>query len=367
MPFSIAVFRQEGLPVGGLGVDVVALLQELDDVDVAVVDLDEVMANGVEADCFCNAHGEVYPLAIEERIYEFISAGGGLLHVGGTPFETAMEQADGAWRAVQTLPASPSEKAPTFRERLGIQSYRPSELGHAADSELVHVFDADLIGIPPLRGSLPELGLTVTTTVLPQTAGEGGDRPSDLSPCRMVHQAGMVRTPDGRNVMPSLLLVKSWGNVYVDQSWEILPWAIFTGQVADELPPGILRRMLDWLTTPAQLEPLDPPQPTVQAGQSVPVHARIFDARRSHTWTIRARQGRLTLDEFRSHAPIAWHDASCEKADATGLRRTIVKDDPDAFILPVRFEVIDIQGQVRDYSESAVIPSRNVGTFMAAK
>ena len=72
------------MPVRGLDVDLEAVLRRRSDVALSVVGFEEIVRNGVRGDVFCNGHGEVYPVDIEDRLFEFLRQGGGLLHLGGT-------------------------------------------------------------------------------------------------------------------------------------------------------------------------------------------------------------------------------------------------------------------------------------------
>ena len=94
---QIVLLKERDLPSRGSNIDVEPLLSGRADVRLTVVDAGEIVRNGVHGDVFCNGHGEVYPVEIENRLFQFLQGGGGLLHLGGAPFETAMKRQGGKW------------------------------------------------------------------------------------------------------------------------------------------------------------------------------------------------------------------------------------------------------------------------------
>lgn len=95
---KILVFQQTGLPVSeGYG-DVLEKLSQK--AELQFVDTKGIMSGQFSGDYFFNAHGEYYPMEIEDSLFSFFAQGGGLLHIGGMPFEKAMVCENGAWREV---------------------------------------------------------------------------------------------------------------------------------------------------------------------------------------------------------------------------------------------------------------------------
>ena len=64
----------------------------------------------------------------------------------------------------------------------------------------------------------------------------------------------------------------------------------------------------------------------------------------------------MSLDDFKAGKPIRWTDAAAELNGSTASMG--ITNDSDVFLMPVRFEIIDERGRVRDYAESAVVPWR---------
>ena len=91
---KILVFQQTGLPVSeGYG-DVLEKLSQK--AELQFVDTKGIMSGQFSGDYFFNAHGEYYPMEIEDSLFSFFAQGGGLLHIGGMPFEKAMVCENGA-------------------------------------------------------------------------------------------------------------------------------------------------------------------------------------------------------------------------------------------------------------------------------
>ena len=102
-PLEIVLLKERDLPSPGLNFDLQEVLARRPDVRLSVVDSAEIVRSGVRGDVFCNAHGEMYPVDIEERLFEFFRQGGGLPHLGGAPFQTAMKRRRGKWTEVVRL------------------------------------------------------------------------------------------------------------------------------------------------------------------------------------------------------------------------------------------------------------------------
>ncbi len=374
----IVVFKEEGFPSRGISGDVAAWLSRLDGVDVQLRDVAAILKDGVDGDAFCNVHGEIYPVVLEERLFEFFQRSGGLLHLGGLPFETAMQQTDGNWgEVVRTYgdlhrgPVPGAVKAPIdfFRARLGMMAYAPPyPLDQAAG--LTQTYDAGLVGIPPHADNLPRQGLTICTTMplhLPRPDLYGDDRRVyHVKPMiRETHIVGSLVAPDGATVLASLLFCKSWGNPYgVDQSKPVRPWAVYTGHLGAEPPTGLLPAMLRWVTSPVCLRPIDLESATIHAGETVSVQVRL-EGTLPPGWRLAAYHAAQTKDEFLAGMPILWNECP---VDLKGSIATLqVGDREEAFLLPVRFAILDEQGSQRDVSDSAVVPWRPVALAEAPR
>ena len=73
-------------------------------------------------------------------------------------------------------------------------------------------------------------------------------------------------------------------------------------------------------------------------------------------WSVRGRIAQLSLDDFKAGEPINGVDAGVRMRGNTATLN--VSDHADAFLMPVRFELVDGGGNVRDYAESALVPWR---------
>lgn len=358
----ITVLSEPGMPMRGLSLNLGAALAGQPNVEVEVVDSGAILANGIRGDVFCNAHGEIYPIAIEDALFAFFQAGGGLLHLGGVPFETAMRQEHGKWTEVvrtfgemRRAPGPGPAQSPIdfFRAKLGLMAYTPAYAAEQGRQQ----FDAALVGAQAIPAAATR-GIVVTTTVAMHTARPdmpfGEDwRVYHVKPVvRDSHAAGMVTDPAGQTIMNTLALTKAWGNPYLaEQSVPLRPWAIYTG-IADSLPAHLLEAMLRWLEIPACLGPIDLPMPTLHKGETVSVHAPLH-GRLPTRWRVEGSRAVHPFSAMVADAPIAWQ--TCPVTVKGGQWTLEVSDHADAYLFPVRFSLIDDQGRVRDYTESAVV------------
>ena len=85
---KITVLRQSGMPSFGSCDCVLKKLEAF--ATLRFVEAQTLVQEGIDGDYFYNAHGEYYPLEIEDTLFDFLAQGGGLLHIGGMPFEKAM-------------------------------------------------------------------------------------------------------------------------------------------------------------------------------------------------------------------------------------------------------------------------------------
>ena len=354
---KIVVFQQPGLPASK-GCD--SILKKLaGKAELQFVDTDGILSGAFSGDFFYNAHGEYYPMDIEDALFTFFAQGGGLLHIGGMPFEKAMVLENGEWReATRTLGdlrnhegyGNLSMPMDVFRARLGFTPYSPAYQNVSLDWK--HDFDKDLVGELSMVNCLPERSVNLTTTVpleltFPELELIDSRSYHGRPICRDTIAAGWIVTPDGQKIMPSLLLTKFWGNPYnKDQSVIPHPWAIFTGVLDDSLPEQLVDAMLRWLSIPAVLKNIDLPYATLHAGDSVQVLPDICGTL-PNSWRLQGCQAKMTKDDLLSGKKPEW---VC--SDASSLQITYEKD---LLLQPVRFMLLDEQNRVRDYTESALV------------
>ena len=306
-PLRIVLLKEPDTPVRGLDVDLEMILRRRPDIKLSVVDSDEIIRNGVRGDVFCNSHGEVYPVEIEDRIFEFLRQGGGLLHVGGAPFETAVKRHGKKWvDVVATVderlmphrlesPGATKEPFDLFRARIGMMTYVPPyPLENAG--RLRQQFDPLLVGTPETTVSLPRVGITVCSTI-PMHAVEadwfGRYSTAYLAKpiCREMHAAGWLAGPDGHPLVTSLALVKSWGNPYgppTDRS------PCGRGRFSRASRPAdfhksLLDAMIRWLACPVCLRPIDLPFATTRRGETVEARSTL-EGQLPEGWRVRGRR-----------------------------------------------------------------------------
>ncbi len=367
---QIIVLFEPGLPSTGRGISLVELLRETGLADIRVINLATLLAEGVQGDVFCNAHGEIYPLDIEPRLLEFFRAGGGLLHVGGAPFETAMSFANGSWeKVVRTFgdlrnhegAGALDREVDVFRAQLGMMTYAPD---YALDdpAALRVVFDGDLVGCPPWQGDLPQVGLSLATTIPLFIARPelylDDHRAYQAKPLvRESHCAGVVMSPDGTAILTTLLLAKSWGNPYqLEQSISMRPWALYTGAcaAAAQLPDGLLAALLRWLQVPIVLPPIDLPLSTLHAGETVT--PRVYPHGALPTgWRVAGYQRALSLLAIQSREDTGFEPESPVTLVDGVVSIEVTDDAPATLLHAVRFAIIDSSGRTRDYVDSAVV------------
>jgi hypothetical protein len=222
-------------------------------------------------------------------------------------------------------------------------------------------FDPLLVGAAEDAAGLPGVGITVCSTI-PMYAADadcfGRYSTAYLAKpvCREMHAAAWLAGPDGSPLVTSLALVKSWENPYQSQqTTRMRPWAIFTGVGSDGLPPAPLDAMIRWLECPAFLRPIDLPLATSRRGETVEATCALV-GRLPEGWRVRGRRAEVSLAAFTGGEPIGWLEADVAMRGTVATMK--VSDTGDAFLLPVRFEIIDDQRRVRDYSQSAVVPWR---------
>ena len=169
-------------------------------------------------------------------------------------------------------------------------------------------FDPLLVGTPEEAAGLPRVGITVCSTI-PMHAADpdywGRYSTAYLAKpvCREMHAAAWLTGPDGRPLVTSLALVKSWGNPYQSQqTGRMRPWAIFTGVASGGLPPALLDAMIRWLKCPAFLRPIDLPLATTRRGETVEASCALV-GRLPEGWRVRGRRAEVSLAAFRRRRP----------------------------------------------------------------
>lgn len=363
---KLTILFQPGLPVNGLADGFLNQLAQ-PGIELHVIDADTLCAQGVQGDAFCNAHGEVYPIQIEPALLTFFQTGGGFLHLGGAPFETAMTRQGSGWVVVtrtfgdtrdQQGPGALERPMDIFRAQLGIMTYAPAYPVHAEQGLEQH-FDQALIGCPPLATQLPTCGVTIATT-LPMAVAEPDlyqedHRAYQAKPIiRESHAVGTLVAPDGTPLLTSLVLTKCWGNPFTaDQRVTVRPWAIYTGPIEGDVPEALLSGMLRWLSTPCIVQNIDLESATVHAGETVTPSVALHGTLPTN-WRIAGYQAMVTHDDFLAKTPYTWRESPVTHETSTYTMD--VTDEPHALLLPMRFTLVDDTGQVRDYAESAVVP-----------
>ena len=352
--------------------DLQEVLRQRPDVRLHVVDAQEIVRNGVHGDVFCNAHGEVYPVEIEDRLFEFFEAGRGLAAPRRRPVsdgnETQRRKVDrgrrtvrGADHAPQARTAGPKkEPFDLFRARIGMMTYVPPYPLEQA-SRLLQRFDPALVGSPETTVAIPRVGITVCSTI-PMHAVDAkyfGPILDGLS--------GQARLP-GDALCGLARRARRLADPHFAGAGEELGKPLPARTVDADAALGDLHRPGRRPTSPGPAGRDDRagsparcacgrsicPWPQRGAGKRSSRQAnwsggcrglaRARPPRRGRAWTI-SRPATDSLDGRRRQA-----------SRQHGRHR--ITDDADVFLRPVRFEIIDDKGRVRDYAESAVVPWR---------
>ena len=109
--------------------------------------------------------------------------------------------------------------------------------------------------------------------------------------------------------------------------------------------------MIRWLACPVFLQPIDLPLP--RRGAARPSRPRRRWGQLPEGWGVRAAAP-VSLDAFRGGEPIRWRDAGVEmRGNAAAMK---VSDNGDVFLLPMRFEIVDSEGRVRDFASRRSFP-----------
>lgn len=361
----ITVLREPGMPQRGADPNAVGRLQSCPEVEIDYADIDSVLKHGIQGDYFYNAHGEIYPLVLEEELYSFFSKGGGFLHIGGLPFETAVAYQDGAWVEVaRTLGDIRNHEGwgnldmpmDVFRARLGLITFDPPYPGGTV--ECSQTFDAELIGALSVPGNLPRRGVTVATTVplevfKPELKLIDNRSYHGRPVCRETITAGWVNTPDGEHYLPSLQLVKYFGNPYQkDQTVLCRPWAMFCGEIDSDLPAEVYDGLYRWMSSPVNLKNIELESATVHQGETVRPSVSLTGPL-PEGWTVAAYCAEQRAEDYQQKRPISWQECAVSRRDALWELEIAWKDG--VLLQPVRFVLLDQQKRVRDFVESGVV------------
>lgn len=355
---KIIVLRQPGMPASPGCEAVLSQLSQKAELELA--DAAAIASGRCVGDYFYNAHGEYYPIEIEDALFDFFASGGGLLHIGGMPFDKAMSLENGEWReVVRTLGDLRNHEGygrlsmpmDIFRARLGFTPFSPAFSNTGLDWR--HEFDPALVGELDLQGCFPERSVNLTTTVpleltFPELELIDSRSYHGRPICRDTIFAGWAVAPDGRKILPSLLFTKFWGNPYrKDQNVIPRPWAIFTGVLDRALPAGLIDAMLRWLALPAVLENIDLPYATLHEGETVSVTPKLCGALPAG-WRICAWKAKQTRGDLLAGKAPLWN----EQKDGQCVQVAYCED---ALLQPVRFALVDETGRVRDHAASALV------------
>jgi hypothetical protein len=351
----VCLLLEPGLPREGAPPNLEALLAATPDASVSKCGVEEILENGVEADVFCNSHGSVYPAAIGEKVFEFLARGGSLLHVGGIPFDQAVEREGRQW-------VSDEKTGKELREKLGMHRYVPAYPFDGVRG-LRQSFDPLLIGLGPASNDLPQNSLNVTTTLplhVADPAQFGLYSVTYLSKpvCRHTHIAGQLEDPAGRAILSSVLFTKTWRNPYdAARAQPGGPWAIATAIYGGPLPAELFSRLWAWIASPAFLGQVELESATLRPGEKTNVTAQIHGELRPG-WKVSAQAVDLTVEEWRRGATPQWAKVNAELGAFQVTAQIRDEGKQDAFLFAVRFLLSDETGHVRDYSESAAVAWR---------
>jgi hypothetical protein len=351
----VCLLFEPGLPRQGAPPNLETLLAGTPDASVSKCGVEEILEHGVEADVFCNSHGSVYPAAIGEKVFDFLARGGSLLHVGGIPFDQAVMRRNGEWVADEKAAAE-------LRAKLGIHRYVPAYPFDGVRG-LRQTFDPSLIGLRPASNDLPQNGLYLTTTLplhVADPAQFGCYSVTYLSKpvCRHTHIAGQLEDPAGEAIVSSVLLSKTWRNLYdAARPQPGGPWAISTAVFDGELPAELFSRLWAWIASPAFLGPVELELATLRPGEQTSVTAPIQGELRPG-WKVSAQSVDLTVEEWERGGMPQWAEVNAEVGASQVTAQIRDEGRQDAFLFAVRFFLSDETGQVRDYSESAVVAWR---------
>ena len=134
---KLLVLKQPGMPQSPGCEEMLAELAKK--AELVIANTEEIRSGAATGEYFYNAHGAYYPIELEDALFDFFAQGGGLLHIGGMPFDKAMTCENGEWHeVVRTLGdlQQPRRLGPScpcrwtfFALRLGLTPYSPALSG----------------------------------------------------------------------------------------------------------------------------------------------------------------------------------------------------------------------------------------------
>ena len=362
---KISVLREEGLPKRFLNVDSERMFADVSGITLVFQNVADLLGNGVRGDVFFNEHGEIYPIAIEDTLYSFFQAGGGLLHIGGAPFETAMRFEDSGWREqIRTLGDSRDHKGygpldvtfDHFRAKLGFTPYQPAFRSDNYDDCLL-VLDEKLVGAEALKGVTHDrcanLANSPQMRMFQPYLDLNDHRAYQARPAlRETVYAGTLVAPDGTELARSLQYVKSWGNPYTKrQDRPMRPWVLLYARVDTPLPAYLVQSICSWLDAPVFLKPTELPLASLHPGESTQVSVPLTGSL-PRGWRVKVLTARVNKQQLIGHEEYDYQETVCELENAAV--RSTIEYMPDALLVALRFELYDDKGVLRDFTESGI-------------
>ena len=324
-PAQLAVFRSAGFPTVDAGeIPAAALDEALRGLPVAVFDSPAALASGLRverADVLLLPYGSAFPLEAWPAIRGFLRAGGGLVVLGGAPFEQPVLRGDAAADAAR--PYVLGTRQPSFAHELLIGPVDPID---AADLEgplrVANAPDSDWEGALPTPGRAFALTVRLATRKdLPGEHGSEGPRDAVLRP--LVH----VIDKNGVPRACPLLAVDRLRGEGAGARWVLAPSDARLDAAA--IRQAVLRALegasqLEARPVRASIEPGDTAairvvvtRPAVRAGEAVPAQARVrvaddggrlaYEGELALAGPPELRTGTLRLTSARPLAPGLYH------------------------------------------------------------
>lgn len=362
----ITVLHEPSMPSRYSSLRTEELFQSFPWVELLFQDVKDILENGILGEVFWNSHGEIYPYEIEGTLYEYLSDGGGFLHLGGVPFETAVVNKNGEWiPVVRTFGESRDDTGfgpldqefDFFRAKLGMTVYTPPGLEGVEDS-LKITFSSRLLSGDPLPLTVPPRGLNIAASAqmrLFQPHLDLKDHRAYMARPLVretIHTAGVV-SPVGKKTANIMHLVKAWGNPYrkSQEKW-LSPWALYCGEADEEFPKKILETMLNWLECPVNLKEPELGFASIHPGEETDVICGLTGPLPAG-WKIRASVSCVAKEQWLSGEAALYEVVPCETAGNSA--KAVLSYCDSAMMKRIRFELLDTEEKVRDYTESAVV------------
>ena len=279
----LAVFRAPGFPTVDAGEIPKGTLDEaLSGLAVAVFDSPDALASGLRvdtADVLLLPYGSAFPVEAWPAIRGFLKAGGGLVVLGGAPFEQPVRRS--ATPADPDRPYLLGSRQPSFAHDLLIGPADRIEAGELAGPLRVAIAtDSDWEGTLPAPGRAFALTVRLATRKdLPGEQGSEGVRDALLRP--LVH----VLDKDGVPRACPLLAIDRLRGADAGARWVLAPSDAALDAAA--IRQAVLRALegaaaLDVRPLRASVEPGEVPairvvaeRPAVREGETVPERARV--------------------------------------------------------------------------------------------